>query len=87
VTYWEVVEDIHVWAAYNYKLLEITVFINLIGGLFLYSLYLKKIFMKLWFKYVNDWAGHLLNWASFISVVVFYFKMKFQWEVKNIEGV
>lgn len=86
-TYWEVVEDIHERAAFNYKLLEITVFINLVGGLFIYSLYCRKVFMKLRFKYVNDILGHILNWASFISVIVFYCKMKIDWEVKNCEGV
>lgn len=68
-------------------LLEITVFINLIGGLFIFSLYCRKLFMKLRFKHVSDIFGHILNWASFITVVVFYFKMKLDWEVKNTEGV
>ena len=38
VTYWDVVDDIHERAAYNYQLLEATVYINLAGGIFLVSL-------------------------------------------------
>lgn len=68
-------------------LFEATVIINLIGGVFLIYLYVQKIFMKLWYKHVTNYAAHILNWIGFLTPLYVLFKMKFDWEVRNTEGV
>ena len=43
--------------------------------------------MKLWHKYVKKTAAFIMNWAGFLSALIFLIKMKTDWEVKNTEGV
>jgi len=67
------VEEIHERAAYNYMLLEATVIINLIGGIFIVALETTKLYMRMRYKHVTNYGAHIMNWLGFLTALFFMF--------------